>query len=65
MKKFTATQFALFTSLMLFLSKLISGYSGSIVDTVGYSNFFIITALMGTSVILLIIFLKQHLSIFK
>ena len=33
MKKFTATQFALFTSLIFFLTKLISGYSASIVDT--------------------------------
>ena len=65
MKRFTITQFALFTFLMLFLSKLISSYSRSMVDRVGNSNFFIITALMGTPVILLIIFLRQHLSIFK
>ena len=49
---------------MLFLPNLICGYSGLIADTVEYSNFFIITALMGTPVILLIIFLRQHLNIF-
>lgn len=65
MKKFTATQFALFTSMMLIIPKIISGYSGSIVESVGYNNFFIITALMGTPVIFLIIFLKKHLHIFK
>jgi PAT family beta-lactamase induction signal transducer AmpG len=65
MKKFSATQFALFTSIMLFFPKVISGYSGTIVDTLGYNFFFIITALMGTPVIFLIIYLKKHLKIFK
>ena len=65
MKKFTATQFALFTSIMLFIPKIISGYSGSIVDLFGYNYFFIITALMGTPVIILIIFLKNNFNVFK
>jgi len=65
MKKFSATQFALFTSIMLLIPKVISGYSGTIVDTLGYNYFFIITALMGTPVIFLIIYLKKHLKFFK
>ncbi len=65
MKKFTASQFALFTSMMLFIPKIISGYSGSIVDAFGYNYFFIITALLGTPVIFLIIFVKKYFNVFK
>lgn len=65
MKKFTATQFALFTSIMLFIPKVIGGYSGAIVDTLGYNFFFVTTALMGTPVIFLIIYLKKHFKVFK
>ena len=57
--KFTATQYALFSSLMLFIPKLIAGYSGSIVDTIDYPYFFIFTALLGLPVVLLIILLKN------
>ena len=56
---FTTSQFALFTSLMLFLPKIIGGYSGSIVDNFGYFNFFFITAVMGLPVIILIVVLKN------
>ena len=57
--KFTATQYALFSSLMLFVPKFIAGYSGSWVDAVGYTNFFCITALLGVPVLLLIIWLAK------
>ena len=57
--KFTATQYALFSSLMLFIPKLIAGYSGNWVDAIGYSNFFIVTALLGVPVLLLIIWLAK------
>ena len=57
--KFTATQYALFSSLMLFIPKLIAGYSGSWVDVIGYANFFCITALLGLPVLLLIIWLTK------
>lgn len=52
---FTAVQYALFTSLMTLLPKLISGYSGSIVESLSYNYFFVITALMGVPVLLLVI----------
>ena len=57
--KFTATQYALFSSIMLFIPKLIAGYSGSWVDAIGYSNFFIVTALLGVPVLLLILWLSK------
>ena len=52
---FTATQYAIFSSLMTLLPKLIGGYSGTMVDAIGYSNFFLLTALMGIPVLLLIL----------
>ncbi|MDC3409807.1 MFS transporter [Alphaproteobacteria bacterium] len=58
---FTTSQYALFTSLMLFLPKIIGGYSGAIVDGLGYFNFFFVTAAMGLPVILLIVALKNKM----
>jgi len=53
---FTATQYALFSSIMLLLPKLLAGYSGGMVDTVGYSSFFIGTAILGIPVALLVLY---------
>ncbi len=58
--KFTATQYALFSSLMLFVPKLIAGYAGSLVDFMGYPQFFIFTAILGLPVIFLIKYLKRQ-----
>ena len=57
--KFTATQYALFSSLMLFLPKLIAGYSGAWVNVVGYQSFFVITALIGLPVLFLIFLISK------
>ena len=43
----SATQYALFSSLMLLLPKFLAGFSGIVVEFVGYSNFFLITAAIG------------------
>ena len=60
---FTATQYAIFSSLMTLLPKILGGYSGSIVETLGYQQFFLITALMGLPVLVLIIKAVQHVKI--
>jgi len=57
---FTAVQYAIFSSLMTLLPKILGGYSGSMVDELGYSNFFIITALMGIPVLILIILASKR-----
>jgi PAT family beta-lactamase induction signal transducer AmpG len=57
---FTAMQFAIFTSLMTLLPKILGGYSGTMVDAIGYSNFFLVTALMGIPVLLLILFASRR-----
>ncbi len=51
---YSATQYALFSSMMLLLPKFLAGYSGKFVDTFGYSNFFTATALLGVPVLLLV-----------
>jgi PAT family beta-lactamase induction signal transducer AmpG len=51
---FTATQYALFSSIMLLVPKALAGYSGSIVSATGYPGFFIFTALLGLPVLLLV-----------
>jgi len=50
---YSATQYALFSSVMLLLPKFIGGWSGWAVDSYGYQAFFIGTALLGTPVLLL------------
>jgi PAT family beta-lactamase induction signal transducer AmpG len=51
---YSATQYALFSSLMLLLPKFIAGFSGAYVDAFGYANFFIATSLLGVPVLLLV-----------
>lgn len=53
-KAYTATQYALFSSVMLILPKFLAGFSGFVVDAVGYANFFTLTALLGLPVIFLV-----------
>ncbi|HJP05168.1 MAG: MFS transporter [Gammaproteobacteria bacterium] len=58
---YTATQYALFTSLMVLPGKILSGYSGQIVDAIGWVSFFIYAALMGVPAVLLAVFVNRHL----
>lgn len=57
---FTAVQYAIFSSLMTLLPKILGGYSGTLVDELGYSNFFLITALLGIPVLILIVIAGKH-----
>jgi PAT family beta-lactamase induction signal transducer AmpG len=52
---FTAMQYAIFSSLMTLIPKVLGGYSGSMVDAMGYSSFFLLTAILGIPVLLLIV----------
>ncbi len=51
---YSATQYALLSSMMLLLPKWLAGFSGVAVDAVGYNVFFIGTALIGVPVLVLI-----------
>jgi PAT family beta-lactamase induction signal transducer AmpG len=48
---YSATQYALFSSMMLLLPKFIAGFSGDYVNAHGYANFFTATALLGVPVL--------------
>lgn len=52
---FTAIQYAIFTSLMTLFPKFLGGYSGVIVESMGYSSFFLMTTILGLPVIFLVL----------
>lgn len=56
-RAYTATQYALFSSLMTLPGKFISGFSGLIVDGYGYAEFFVFAAVLGIPAIFLVLFL--------
>ena len=60
---FTAMQYAIFTSLMTLIPKMLGGYSGSMVDAIGYPNFFLVTALLGIPVLFLILLAARRFEI--
>jgi PAT family beta-lactamase induction signal transducer AmpG len=51
---YSATQYALFSSMMLLAPKWLAGFSGQYVDHFGYGHFFVATALLGVPVLLLV-----------
>ena len=58
--KYTATQYALFSSLMLVPGKFLSGFSGLIVDNFGYSELFLISASLGIPAIIISYYLNSR-----
>ena len=52
--QYSATQYALFSSMMLLLPKFVAGFSGKYVDAFGYADFFTSTALLGVPVLILV-----------
>lgn len=61
---FTAVQYAIFSSLMTLTPKILGGYSGTIVNNIGYPNFFLMTTLIGIPILILVVWaaslLKEH-----
>jgi len=60
--QYSATQYALFSSMMLLLPKWLAGFSGVFVDSFGYQYFFISTAIIGAPVLILI-WLTMHFKV--
>lgn len=58
--QYSATQYALFSSMMLLAPKWLAGFSGVVVDQVGYGTFFVGTALLGLPVLVLIYFANLY-----
>ncbi|WP_291065256.1 MFS transporter [Hydrogenophaga sp.] len=52
--RYSATQYALFSSMMLLAPKWLAGFSGAFVDAFDYQTFFIMTACLGLPVLLLV-----------
>lgn len=59
-RAYTATQYALFSSLMTLPGKFFSGFSGVIVDASSYQTFFTYAALMGLPAVFLSWLLWRH-----
>ena len=58
--KFTATQYALFSSLSVFFGKFIAGWSGNVQESIGYVGFFVYAAALGIPSIILSIIVVRH-----
>ena len=56
---YTATQYALFSSLMTLPAKIIGGFSGIVVEAAGYAWFFLYAGVLGAPALLLIIYLMR------
>lgn len=61
--RFTAVQYAIFSSLMTLLPKVLGGYSGTIVDKMGYPFFFTFTFAIGIPILILIYLVDKHIVI--
>ncbi|WP_303853588.1 MFS transporter, partial [Salinicola salarius] len=60
-RTYTATQYALFSSLMTLPGKFIGGFSGVVVADVGYASFFGIVCLLGLPAVALAWWLSRRL----
>jgi len=61
--QFSATQYALFSSLMVLPPKILGGFSGWLVDQLDYTQFFVICSLLGIPVVLLLLVLRRVTSV--
>lgn len=55
-RRFTAVQYAMFSSVMTLFPKILGGYSGGMVEALGFGSFFMLTALLGVPVILMLLY---------
>ncbi len=60
---FTAVQYAIFSSLMSLFPKVLGGYSGTMIDAMGYPSFFSFTTLIGLPVIGLVLIATRFLEL--
>lgn len=60
---YTATQYALFSSLMTLPAQLLGGFSGVIVDNYGYLAFFVYASCVGLPAIVLVLLLARKTAI--
>jgi len=58
--RYTATQYALFSSVYALLGKILEGYSGRVVDVIGYPDFFLYTAALSIPGLVLLFVLQKY-----
>lgn len=58
-KAYTATQYALFSSLMTLPGKFLSGFGGLVVAAQGYATFFLVATLLGLPAVLLAVWVNR------
>jgi MFS transporter, PAT family, beta-lactamase induction signal transducer AmpG len=58
--RYTATQYAVLSSLYALPGKLIMGTSGMVVDSIGYTSFFLYTASLSIPALILLFFVANH-----
>jgi MFS transporter, PAT family, beta-lactamase induction signal transducer AmpG len=57
---YTATQYALFSSIMTLPGQFLGGFTGVLVNWVGFGQFFLISALIGVPAIVLALWMARH-----
>ena len=60
---FTAMQYAILSSLMTLVPRLLGGYAGSMVEAIGYTGFFVLTTLLGVPVLILVWWAGRRLEV--
>ncbi|MES2662431.1 MAG: MFS transporter [Pseudomonadota bacterium] len=58
-KEYTATQYALFSSIMTLLGKFLSGFSGWMIENTNYAIFFLVVGIMGLPSVVLCWYLMR------
>ncbi|MFC3194271.1 AmpG family muropeptide MFS transporter [Marinicella sediminis] len=59
-RQFTAVQYAMFSSVMTLFPKILGGYSGGMVEQMGYANFYLMTAVIGIPVVLMLLYARKN-----
>ncbi len=55
-RQFTAVQYAMFSSVMTLFPKIMAGYSGAMVENMGFASFYLMTTLIGIPVVLMLVY---------
>ncbi|MFI0471170.1 AmpG family muropeptide MFS transporter [Halomonas sp. HMF6819] len=63
-KAYTATQYALFSSLMTLPGKFLSGFGGLVVASHGYATFFVVATVLGLPAVLLAVWVNRDRDLF-
>lgn len=59
-RQFTAVQYAMFSSVMTLFPKVLGGYSGGMVEHMGFANFYLMTTVIGIPVVLMLIYAQKR-----